>query len=48
MPRTESLNKDRAVLLTFFDFPTENWFLVERWTHLRTGNLIEFILVLSA
>lgn len=31
----ETLNKDRDVLLTFYDFPTEHW------AHLRTTNPIE-------
>jgi transposase-like protein len=32
---TECLNKDRDVLLTFYDFPAEHW------KHLRTSNPIE-------
>ena len=32
---TECLSKDRAVLLTFYDFPAEHWI------HLRTTNPIE-------
>jgi transposase-like protein len=31
----ETLEKDAAVLLTFFDFPAEHW------KHLRTSNVIE-------
>ncbi len=34
-PATECLNKDRDVLLTFYDFPAE------QWMHLRTTNPIE-------
>jgi putative transposase len=34
-PATECLNKDRDVLLTFYDFPAEHW------VHLRTSNPIE-------
>ena len=32
---TECLKKDRAVLLTFYDFPAEHW------VHIRTTNPIE-------
>ena len=31
----DSLRRDEAELLTFFDFPAEHWL------HLRTGNVIE-------
>jgi len=34
-PAIECLNKDRDVLLTFYDFPAEHW------VHLRTTNPIE-------